>query len=228
MKPVAVIQNWATESGGAIIDYFEEHAVPYRVVHGYRGEALPAVDELEAAVALGCPVSVNLFREHDFLMRLHNFTSAAVKKDLPLLGICLGAQMLAKVLGAEVKRNHTREIGLYRVKLNEAGQRDKIFEGLGSELTVFHWHQDTFGIPEGAALLATSDTCTNQAFRRGNAVGLQFHIEPRPEDIPHWCDEYAGELVEENLSKDKIVADYEQNAAVLRRSTFRMLDNFLK
>ncbi|MFZ5981404.1 MAG: type 1 glutamine amidotransferase [Candidatus Zixiibacteriota bacterium] len=227
MKPVAVIQNWASESGGAILDYFEEHHIPCQVVHGYRGDAMPAVEDLSVAVVLGCPISVNRYREHDFLTRLYEFMSVAVKKEMPLLGICLGAQMLAKVLGAEVKRNHVREIGIYRVNLTEAGINDKVFEGFGSPLTVFHWHQDTFGVVRGAILLATSDTCTNQAFRYKNSVGLQFHIEPLSEDIPRWCDEYAKELAEENLTKEKIVTDFKQNAEALRLSTFRLLDNFL-
>ncbi|MCP4685867.1 MAG: type 1 glutamine amidotransferase, partial [bacterium] len=150
-----------------------------------------------------------------------------VRHDLPLLGICLGGQMLAKVLGAQVQKNAVPEIGLYKTRLTEAGRGDSIFTGFEDEFEVFHWHNDTFKIPYGAALLAEGDTCRNQAFRMGNAVALQFHLEPRPEEIPIWCDEYADELSTDNKSKEDLIDAFTAQAGQLKDLNFRLLKNFL-
>jgi GMP synthase-like glutamine amidotransferase len=153
--------------------------------------------------------------------------AAAVRKDLPLLGICLGGQMLAKVLGAQVRKNNVREIGIYKARLTEEGKADRLFAGFQDEFDVFHWHNDTFKISHGATFLAEGKDCRNQAFRKGNAVGLQFHVEPLPEEIPLWCDEYRDELVAENKTKDEIVGAFRNSAEKLKHMSFRLMQNFL-
>lgn len=228
MKKIQIIQNWAVEPPGTIADYLDSRDLPYNVVKSYDGEAMPDVADCDAAIVLGCPHSVNVYREHDFLKRLYAFLAAAVRHDLPMLGICLGGQMLAKVLGAEVRRNEVREIGLYKARLTEEGKADPLFDGFEAEFDVFHWHNDTFKIPYGAALLAEGAECRNQAFRKGNAAALQFHVEPRAEEIPAWCDEYNDELLAENKSKDDIVGAFAARADQLRAMSFRLIENFLK
>jgi GMP synthase (glutamine-hydrolysing) len=109
-----------------------------------------------------------------------------VKRDIPVLGVCLGAQLLAHALGANVFRGQQPEIGFAPVELTTEGRRDVIFNGVPSPVPVFHWHGDTFDLPVGAALLASSANYSNQAFRFGKrAYGLQFHLEP---DAPAWAE----------------------------------------
>ncbi|MCX6834574.1 MAG: type 1 glutamine amidotransferase, partial [candidate division Zixibacteria bacterium] len=204
-----------------------ENNVPFNVVRTYLGEALPRPTDIEATIVLGTPVSVRDYLQHEYLKRLFAFVAACVKHDLPLLGICFGGQFLARVLGADVTRNPVREIGIYRASLTDEGTKDKMFAGLPREIDVFHWHGDTFQIPFGATLLATGKTCRNQAFRKGNAVGIQFHIEPRTEEIPLWCDEYTQELAEEGKTKDQIVSSYATQANQMKQLSYRLMQNFL-
>lgn len=223
---VYIIQNWAAESAGTIVDYLEKKSIPYKIVHAYDGEPMPKVTDVEAAVVLGCPISVKLYREHKFLLHLYEFMSKVVAADKPLLGICLGSQMLAMALGARVQRNPVREIGVYNVQLTESGGLDRIFDGFKSTFPVFQWHNDTFDIPERARHLVEGEHCPNQAFRKGNAVGIQFHLEPLPDEIPSWCDEYIDELSEEELTKEKVVADFHDHFEMFRKMNFLLLDNF--
>ncbi len=226
-KPICIVQNWEAESPGYLSTYLDENQLAYRVVANYGNEALPVADDIEALIILGTPISARSYRDHDNLVRLFALAAAAVRKDIPTLGICFGGQLLSRVLGADVVRNDVREIGLYKVQLTDAGRGDRLFAGLGPELDVFHWHADTFMIPDGATLLATSATCTNQAFRRNNAVAVQFHIEPTVDEVPHWCDAYTEELTEEGLTKDGIVSAYREKADQMKALSYRLMQNLL-
>jgi GMP synthase-like glutamine amidotransferase len=227
MKPICIVQNWSAESAGYLAEYLEENRIPYDVVRAYAGEALPSTDSIEAAVVLGTPISVNDYRQYDYLKRLFGFMADAVRTDLPLFGICFGGQMLARVLGADVIRSDVREIGIYKATLTDDGLDDRLFAGFDRDLEVFHWHADTFKIPYGAVLLATGESCRNQAFRKNNAVAIQFHIEPRIDEIPLWCDEYEEELAEEGLTRDGIVAEYNDRAEQMKQLSYRLMANFL-
>lgn len=228
MKPVCIVQNWAPESSGHLADFLHENNVPYNVVRTYLGEALPKPTDIEATIVLGTPISVRDYLQHENLKRLFAFVAASVKHDLPFLGICFGGQFLARVLGADVNRNPVREIGIYKATLTDEGLQDKLFAGLSQEIDVFHWHADTFQIPFGAVLLATGETCRNQAFRKGNAVGIQFHIEPRADEVPLWCDEYMSELAEEGKTKEQIVSSYAAKADQMKRLSYQLMQNFLE
>ena len=227
MKPIVIFQNCEVESAGLIDDYLAERSLPAVTVRTFAGASFPRANDLAAAVVLGTPVSVREYAEYDHLKRLFAFMSEAVRFDLPLLGICFGGQMLARVLGARVERNPQREIGIYPIRLTEAGVDDPLFRGFPPTLEVFQWHGDTFRVPHGAVLLAEGDTCRNQAFRKNRAVAIQFHVEARPEEVPAWCDAYAGELAEEGLTKKQIVSAFLERQEQLRRLAFALMDNFL-
>ncbi len=112
---------------------------------------------------------------------------AALQRGMPVLGVCLGGQLLARVLGARVYRNPASEIGWAPVALTDAGRADPVLSGIASPPTFFHWHSETFDLPAGAEWLAWSDLCRHQAYRFGpNAYGLQFHPEMTPEMIADW------------------------------------------
>ena len=123
-------------------------------------------------------------------MRLINQT---MSRGLPVLGVCLGAQLIAKTLGARVYRNPSSEIGWAPVYFTEAAKGDPLFSGFSSPTTFFHWHGETFDLPAGAEWLAYSELCRNQAFRYGtNVYGVQFHPEITPEMIVDWSAQPAN------------------------------------
>ena len=160
------------------------------------GATMPDIAAYDALIFLGGPMSVN-----DDLLYLGSemeLIRQAMARRQPILGICLGAQLIARALGATVRRNSAKEIGWYGLRFTECAGADRLFHGL-SEETVFHWHGETFDLPAGAELLASSDLCRNQAFRIGEFVyALQFHLEVTPDIIADWCvqDENCGDVRE--------------------------------
>ena len=134
-------------------------------------------------IVMGGPQSAN---DQAMSAELH-FIQQAIDAKLPVFGICLGAQLIAKALGAHVFRNRVKEIGWEPVYLTEAAESDVVFAGLPSPATFFHWHSETFTLPVGAELLAYSDKCRHQAFRyRDSVYGIQFHPEITPEMVLDW------------------------------------------
>lgn len=153
--------------------------------------------EPESLIILGGPMSANdplpgLEAELDLIRR-------SLSRRIPMLGICLGSQLIAKALGAPVYRNPQQEIGWFPVHLTPSAQTDPVFAALRSPTTFFHWHSETFDLPQDAAWLAKSDRCRHQAYRyRHNVYGIQFHPEITPEMIEEWqaqpvnCGDVAG------------------------------------
>ena len=157
---------------------------------------------------------------HAYLLREIQYIGEAFAWSMPILGICLGAQLIARTMGAQVRRNAAKEIGWFDLRFTDAAAEDPLFRDLQKE-TVFHWHGETFDLPDGAQLLASSELCRNQAFRIGDRVyGLQFHLEVMPEMIADWClqDENCGDVRE--LSGP---VDPQYNSARLRALAARVL-----
>jgi GMP synthase-like glutamine amidotransferase len=226
MKPVLIIQNHEIESPGTIGDYLSEHQIPFEIVHPWRGDKIPTGENHLAAIALGCPLSVNDTPNYEYLKHVYVFVADTVRHDRPSLGTRDGAQLLARVLGAKVERNPVKEIGTAPVRLTSDGQTDPIFAGFPAMFQAFHWHGETFRIPFGVKNLAQSDKCTNQTFRVGKAVGLQFHFEASAEKLPTWCEVYAPELAEIGIDARTITESFQAHADDIRRLNFRLLDNF--
>jgi GMP synthase-like glutamine amidotransferase len=173
------VQHVPFEGPGSIATAATRRGAALRVCHPYRGEALPRLEELRGLVVMGGPMGVSDTDSHPYLAAELELLARAVAADLPVLGVCLGAQLLAAALGGTVYRGAQPEIGPGTVMLSDAGRADPVLGAADrTELPVMHWHQDTFELPAGAVRLAGSDLYPNQAFRMGaRAYGLQFHVE---------------------------------------------------
>jgi GMP synthase-like glutamine amidotransferase len=128
-----------------------------------------------------------------YIRRELELIAEAARLGMPILGVCLGAQLIAKAAGSRVYKNQVQEIGWYPIHWTEAAARDPVHQGLSGSDTVFHWHGETFDLPAGAELLASSDACRNQAYRVGsNIYGLQYHLEVTPAMIADWIEQDAN------------------------------------
>lgn len=162
------------------------------------GATLPAdLSPYQGMIILGGPMSAYEETSYPYLRQVEELVREALAQRIPTVGICLGAQLIARALGAEVRPNQVKEIGWSHVCLSAAGQADPIFAALPEKLAVFQWHGDTFNLPEGADLLAYGDWCRNQAFVVRDCIwGLQFHLEVTPAMIARWAELYEDELIE--------------------------------
>ncbi len=192
---ILVIRHVDIEGPGTLGDFFAAGGMDVLQADVYSGARLPrGLRGIDAVVSLGGPMNVYEDKRYPFLLAEERILKQALEKGLPVLGICLGAQLLAKSCGAKVFKSPVREIGWRRVTLTVEGRRDRLFSGIPERPEVFEWHEDTFGIPAGGVLLARSAGCRNQAFRVGrNAYGLQFHVEVTPAMIRGWIGRYAGD-----------------------------------
>ncbi len=162
----------------------------------YCDEPLPAVDTVDMLAVMGGPMNIYEHEVYPWLIEEKAFIRRVIDAGKKVLGVCLGAQLVADVLGGRVFPNPHKEIGWYPVRLSEDGQTNPVFCKLPRQLMVFHWHGDTFSIPPEAVRLAGSDACRNQAFFcRGRILGLQFHMEYSPESIEKMLTHCSDELV---------------------------------
>lgn len=161
----------------------------------FEDPALPALDDFDWLVVMGGPMGVGDEVLHPWLADEKRFVRSAVGSGKVVLGVCLGAQLVAASLGAAVRRNREREIGWFPV--GSAGGAGPFAAHFARPLEVFHWHGDTFEIPAGAVHLARSEACENQAFALGERVlGLQFHLETTPEGARALVENCRDELTE--------------------------------
>ena len=171
---------------------------------------------------MGGPMNVYEERKYPFLREEKEFLRAAVEADVPVLGICLGAQLIACACGAAVTKAAAKEIGWSEVALTDAGKKNPLFGGLPPRLAVFQWHEDMFDVPEGGELLASSPECPNQAFQYRRAAGFQFHVEITPRLIQDWFPNPAerGPLLEGFQSRQ---GPFEEQAQKMYNNLVRIL-----
>ena len=176
---VLVVQHEAGEGPGVLGEALEARGVGAQVVHAYAGEAVPAsLDGASGLVVLGGAMGVHEADKYAHLGAELRLVEHALAKDAPVLGICLGSELLAAALGARVFATGRREIGWHEVRLRDAARDDAIFRGTRDTFTALHWHGDAFDLPRGAAPLASSMATEHQAFRHGErAWGILFHLE---------------------------------------------------
>lgn len=192
MKPVVVFRHALTEGAGYLGTFLEQHAIPWCEVRIDKGEPVPlSSDAYSGVVLMGGPMSVN--DDLPWIPPLLDFIREAVKKDIPVLGHCLGGQLLSKALGGVVSANAVKEIGWGQVQVTPEAEAQKWFGDLSSFLS-FHWHGETFTLPAGATHLLSSPYCQNQAYSIGKHIGFQCHIEMTPEMVDVWNENGAEEV----------------------------------
>ncbi len=173
-----ILQHVPWEGPGLIAAEAEARGLLIEVRRMDLGEAVPHLDSIAGLIVMGGPMGVRNTSSYPYLAAEQQLLRAAVERELPVLGVCLGAQLLAAALGAGVDSGPAAEIGLGEVRLTAEGQRDAVLGGAGATLPVIHWHEDTFELPPGATHLARSRLYANQAFRVGRrAYAFQFHVE---------------------------------------------------
>lgn len=166
------------EGLGQIEDWIHRRGHQHAVVRLYQDDPLPSVETADWLIVMGGPMNVYEYRNYPWLRAEKRFLKRAIEQGKTVLGICLGAQLLADVLGAKVYQNEEKEIGWLPITLLPGPETDRLFPGKEDEFTVFHWHGDTFDLPPGAVCLAESAGCRHQAFVcQERLVGLQFHLE---------------------------------------------------
>lgn len=162
----------------------------------YANDGFPSLSEIDWLVVMGGPMNIYEEDRYPWLGREKAFIADAIAHDKLVLGVCLGAQLIADVLGGPVTSNQVKEIGWLPVSLTAAASGSSLFHNLPMEFTAFHWHGDTFQIPPGALAAASSAACANQAFAyQDRVVGLQFHLESTPASIQKLIDNCGDELI---------------------------------
>ena len=198
MTNIYAFRHVAFEHLGLIAPALESRGLAVQYVDLFEGAPVPeGLAEAAGLIFMGGPMSAN--DDLPYLRAELALIEQAAKAGTPLLGVCLGAQLIAKALGARVYRNRVKEIGWFPVSWNSAAASDPLFAGLSAPETVFHWHGETFDLPPAAEWLARSEACAHQAFRVGaNVYGLQFHLEVTPEMIADWLtqDQNCGDVRE--------------------------------
>ncbi|MGA2590839.1 MAG: type 1 glutamine amidotransferase [Bryobacteraceae bacterium] len=189
---VLAFRHAPLEDIGLIRGALERHSIACRYLDLYANpQPVPDLAEVAGLILMGGPMSVN--DDLPWLRQEMRAVRDAIQRGIPVLGICLGAQLIARALGAAVYRNPVKEIGWTPLYFAAAAPADPLLSGFSHPETVFQWHGETFDLPDGAEHLAYSDACRNQAFRiHRNVYGFQFHLEVTPEMIEDWCRQDAG------------------------------------
>lgn len=192
MKPVAIFRHIAGEGPGYLAIFLDRHSIPWQIIRIDAGEAVPTNPQaFSGLVFMGGPMSVN--DPLPWVTDELSLIRAAVAQDIPVLGHCLGGQLMAKALGAKVTKNPQKEIGWGVVNVLNSPVARKWFDDL-REFTSFHWHGETFSIPNGAACILESPYCAHQAFVLGPHLGMQCHVEMTQTMIGKWCESGAAEI----------------------------------
>ncbi len=181
---ILAFQHVHFETVGLIADWAELRGHRLSVCKLYEGDPLPPHDSYDMLVVMGGPMSVGDEKIYPWLAGEKAFIKAAAQAEKYVLGVCLGAQLIASTLGAKVYPNLVKEIGWFPVATVDEALGVPVLRGLNPAMTAFHWHGDTFEIPDGATLLMSSETCEHQAFLyKDTVLGLQFHLEMTEDGI---------------------------------------------
>ncbi|MBN2410608.1 type 1 glutamine amidotransferase [candidate division KSB1 bacterium] len=213
-------QHVPFEGPGSIESWALEYKLNISKTRFYYGDPPPDLNKIDCLVVLGGPMNVNHDDKYPWLVQEKDIVKEAIEKNKVVIGICLGAQIIADVLGAKITPNKQKEIGWFNIIKNPAAQSVKIADFLPDETLVFHWHSDTFDIPDNAIPLAQSEACQNQGFvYNDNVIAMQFHLESTRESI---------ELLIENSKDDLVDGPFVQEPEKMLKCEQRIVEiNFI-
>jgi len=221
MSNVLLVQNSKSEGSGYLGDLLKNDGFEITSVNA-KHEQLPKKD-FSLVVILGAPESAN--DDLPYLKAEQQLIKNCVEKNIPVLGICLGSQLIAKTFGAKVSSGPRKEIGFYNdLKIYN---NSTFFSGFKNPFTVFHWHSDAFDLPENAVRLASSEHYLNQAFQYKSAVGLQFHLEVNEAMVNLWLDNTEEQLQKiPYIDSQKIRLDIDKNISTVKSNMKNFYNNF--
>ena len=217
MKPVAIFRHSPTEGPGYFAIFLEQQGIPWKLIALDEGESVPVtVDTFSGLCFMGGPMSVN--DPLPWIEPVGQLIRLAVERDIPVIGHCLGGQLISKALGGSVIRNTVKEIGWSEAKAEPSDIATHwLWRFASATGTVFHWHGETFSIPAGATRLLSTAHCANQMFALGPHLAMQCHVEMTPEMIATWCADWGSEVM---AASDQASV---QNPEVMLRETSQRL-----
>ncbi len=227
MSHVTCFQHIDCEGPGSVLEILKNKNIALKVVKPFRGENIPEKIG-DGLIVLGGPMGVYEQNEYSWMNLEISAIQECLKKQIPVLGICLGAQMLAHAAGGTVYKGIQPEVGWYPIRLSNEGRWDPLLLGLPEEVMAFHWHGDTFSLPLDAVRLAGSSNYPNQLFKLGNnAYGFQCHLETTEEMIKEWVLVYEKELEPKgSLPRQPIEKNLQANASNLRNTAETVFSRF--
>ena len=218
MKSVAIVRHAAHEGPGYFAEFLDRHRIPHRLVRVDANDPVPqSLDGISGLVLMGGPMSVN--DDLPWIPHVLRLIQQAVAHDVPVLGHCLGGQLLAKALGGVVSRNPVREIGWLPVERVDGPIAREWLGDLPARFEVYHWHGETFTVPDGATRILASRDCPNQAYAFGKHLGMQCHVEMTPALIESWTQTGANELKPSSTvqTREQMLAHVETKTDQLHR-----------
>jgi len=221
MSDVLVVQNTRIESSGYLGELLSSDGFDITSINA-KHETIPN-KKFSLVLILGAPESAN--DDFPYLIEEQALIKNSVNDNIPVLGICLGSQLIAKTFGAKVYKGPTKEIGFYHDLM--FSNDSKLFGGFKNPFTVFHWHGDTFDLPTGATRLALSENYPNQAFQYKSAIGLQFHLEVNEQMVNLWLDKTEEKLQQiPYMDPQKIRLDVDENISIVKSNMENFYKNF--
>jgi len=223
------MMNVHFEGPGYIADWMEHHAYSMQVWRLFENPSLPDIEDVDLLAVMGGPMNIYEEERYPYLAGEKELIHACIREHKHVLGICLGAQLIADALGEKVFKNREKEIGWFTMHPDGDNEDHEILSVFPVKFTPFHWHGETFDLPEGARLLGSSVACRNQGFLFGNHVlALQFHLEITPQIVEDLLEHASGDMTPDGYvqSSEEIRKGIEHCSAN-RVILFRLLDRFL-
>jgi GMP synthase-like glutamine amidotransferase len=232
MKPVAIFRHSKTEGPGYFATYLDARGIPWRLIKVDEGDPVPAdPSAFSGLVFMGGPMSVN--DDLPWIPEVQDLIRKAVGVQVPVLGHCLGGQLMSSALGGKVGRNPVKEIGWGEVQVADNPVAREWFGADLKRFESFHWHGETFSIPEGGVRIMGNDNCENQGFVIGKNLGMQCHVEMTEQLIDSWCESGAGEIEDSRASpavqtESQMKAKMAEKIAAMRRVADRLYDRWIE